>query len=111
MTTKVRMRYEPMREISGASVTGTYQAIGSPLNNPLQLIIFQNTTSQNARISLDGITDFLYLPANTSFVIDISTNSTFEDGLFLGAETTVFVKDDGVALGAGSIFVTAIYGT
>lgn len=110
MTTKVRLRYEPMREILGTAVTGSYQAIGTPLDNPLQLLVLQNTTSQNVRISLDGTTDFIYLPANTSFILDISSNSTFEDGFFLGAETSVFVKDDGVVVGAGSIFVTAVYG-
>ncbi len=57
MTFSGRIAYEARKSIDSAALTGTYQAIGTPLTNPSYILTLVNAGTTLVDISTDGTTD------------------------------------------------------
>jgi hypothetical protein len=101
------LTYGPLRLLSSASVTGSYQILGAPLEFSASIIKVVNDSSQLVTLSLDGITDNEVVPANSFFLYDITAAAPSGlSGTFLQKGTQLYVK--GTA-GTGTIYLVYMY--
>jgi hypothetical protein len=101
-------RFDSLRSLSSASVTGTYQAVGTAFGHPMRLVKMVNNSTQDVTVSFNGTTDNDYIPANSFALYDMTTNRSNAGGYFVfEVGTQVYIK--GTA-GTGTFYVTAVYG-
>lgn len=100
--------YEPLRSIDSASLTGTYQAIGTPLAHPASIVKLVNNSSVLVTISDDGINDVDVAPATSFWLYDYTTNTPPQgcNGGFKAKGTQYLVK--GTA-GTGLVYLSVQY--
>ena len=110
MSLAIRFQAEPIRSLAFGSISGTYMGIGAALSNPGRQFIISNFTDVELFFSFDGVDDHIVLAANTSFVNDISSNQTFNQGWFLAEGTRIYVKDTGSAASSGNVYISIFYG-
>lgn len=104
------VRYETLRTLGFASISGAYMGIGAAFQNPVRILKMTNTTNENLRVSFDGITDHDVVAANGYYVFDYTTNDAKKVGdLVQAAGQRIYVKDEGVAPTLGTVYVTVIY--
>lgn len=102
------IRFDSLRSFPSASLTGTYQQVGSVFGHPMRVVKFVNNTNQDVLVSYDAVNDNDFVPANGFTLYDVTTNAYNEGGKFVFQnETPIFVK--GTA-GTGTFYVVAAYG-
>ena len=69
-----RITWEPLRSIDSATLTGSYQAIGTALANPAIIVKMVNNSNTLVTISIDGVTDVDVAPANSFWLYDEDTS-------------------------------------
>lgn len=100
-----KIAWENMRTIESSTLTGSYQALGTPLANPSYIIKFISTSSTTVTLSIDGATDIDVIPTNGGFVYD-ETKYVGTSIQFIPKGTQFFVK--GTA-GTGTIYMVTQY--
>ena len=111
MNSSIRLLCEPQRTLAFGSIVAGYTGIGSPLNYPSRMLLFQNLTDALLQFSMDGVDDNFPLPANGQFILDVSTNSlTNLQGFFATKGQRFYVKQIEVPT-AGAVYVTSFYGS
>lgn len=100
-----RISWEPLRSIDSASLTGSYQALGTPLQYPSTTLKLVNNSTVLVTISIDGITDVDVAPANSFWLYDEDTSGN-PNPESVPAGTQVFVKG---SAGTGSIYLVSQY--
>jgi hypothetical protein len=104
--------WEPLRDISYASMAITYIGVGSPMANPIRLMKVYNQTDVTLFLSNDGINDKDFIPANSQFIYDIGSNTSTQGGwLVLNAGSRIYVRYPGSAPTVGGLLISVIYGT
>ncbi len=98
--------YEALKSIDSATLTGSYQPIGSPSTHPARIFKIVNGSSVVITISTDGSTDQDVLPAGTFVLYDIGTNKGQSAPEFCLPPTQFYVK--GTA-GTGLIYVVVLF--
>ena len=102
-----RIAWETLRSIDSATLTGSYQAVGTPLVYPSFILKLVNNSNALVTISIDGATDIDVAPAGSFWLYD---ESKYIPGISacpsIPAGTQIFVK--GVA-GTGLIYVVSQY--
>lgn len=93
-----RLRWETMRSISAAALTGGFDAVGTPLSNPSFILKMVNASDTLVQVSIDGSTYVDVLPANSFFLYDEKDD--------LPANTQIYVT--GTA-GTGTIYLVSQY--
>jgi len=106
----IRLRPEELRSLGFASISGTYAGIGASFDNPIKILFVQNLTDATLMFSLDGIDDHFPLVENGFILLDIGTNKSFEQGLFIAEGTRIYVKESGTPT-SGSVYVSVFYGS
>lgn len=104
-------RFDSIRSIAAASISGTYAAIGSPLTQNWREFRIVNKTDGDMFISADGTTDNFFLPANSFLLWDLSTNAppvSSSDSFVLALKTQFYVKQS-TAPTTGSLYIEGIY--
>ena len=87
---------------AAASITASYTLVGSIFGQGLINLIIVSTLDQPVQISLDGVTDWIPIPAGATLIIDLKSNlSAF------GGWRGVYVKQIGVPT-TGSLYVSGI---
>ena len=108
MTAPLIVRFDALRSLGFASISGTYATVGTPINHAVRLIKFQNTTNGNLTVSFDGTTDNEIIPAGGFALYDFGTNRREPDTSFvLQAGTQVYVKG---SPSSGTFYITVIFG-
>ena len=102
----VRVTWETLRSIDSATLTGAYQAIGTPLAHNCFLVKFINEAGNDVTISTNGVTDMDVCPAENFFLYDIGANASREGGISIAKGTQFYVK--GTA-STGLIYLVALY--
>lgn len=103
----LRIQYEELRSLAFGSISGTYAAIGTALDNPAILIKIYNGTDVDLLISTDAATDHDIIPSSATITLDVNTNRTSPSGLYFRKGDTFFTKQiGGGAPTTGSIFLT-----
>ena len=104
-----QLRIEALRTLAFGSVAAGYTSVGTPLVNPAQILILQNSTDAEVMFSFDGVTDHLALNPAQALVIDIAANKTQTDGFFLAEGEVLFVKRIDIPT-TGAVYFTNFYG-
>lgn len=64
--------FDTVRAVAGASITGTFAAVGAAFTYPARIIKVGNTTNDDLEISFDGTNPHDRLPPNSFAVYDMS---------------------------------------
>jgi len=110
MSFLVRVKWQPLRSLGFASISGVYMGVGAAFDVALRMLVIENLTNQTMLFSFDGVTDNFVLPAGSPVIFDFCSNKTIDDGFFIAEGTRVYVKDAGVAPTSGSVYVAAVSG-
>lgn len=102
-----KLKYEELRTIDSSTFTGSYQAIGTPLEHPASIVKLVNNSTVLVTISIDGTNDHDVAPASSFWLYDVTANHTTEYGsIFIPQETQYYVKG---SAGAGSVYLVVQY--
>src|SRR5574337_251097 len=102
LVSSVRVRYEPLRSLGFASISGSYAGVGTPFANPIRLLKVTNLTDAALLVSFDGVVDNDIVAANGFYLYDYSTNKADQAGFLeqpLG--TRLYVKQESSAATMG----------
>ena len=106
MSYSQRISWENLRSIDSATLTGSYQNLGTPLQHPGYIVKMVNNSTVLVTISIDGINDVDVLPANSFWLYDegkVGRDSAFPA---LPQGTQIMVKG---SAGTGSIYLVSQY--
>lgn len=105
---KVRIRPETLRSRDSSTFTGSYQTLGSALDNPCRIIKITNDSDQDILISWDGTNDHEYIPASSFLLLDFSSNRAGQSLLAVAEGTQFYVQGSS---GTGSVYLSSYYAT
>lgn len=106
----VRVRYEPLRSLGFAGISGTYAPVGLKFDNPVRILKVSNLTNANLKVSFDAVTDMDIAAANGYYLYDFGTNKSDAGGQFEQPAGNVFyVKSETGNPTSGTFYVTVIY--
>jgi hypothetical protein len=102
-----RIAWETLRSIDSATLTGSYQALGTALTNSSYICKMVNNSSSLVTVSIDGATDIDVCPGNSFWLYD---ESKFMNGVALAPalpqRTQFYVKG---SAGIGLIYLVTQY--
>ena len=110
MSLSIRLVPETVRSIGFASIGAAYMGVGTALDKPARLMVFQNLTDKAVMVSFDGVNDHLPLAANGYLIMDVTANKATDDGFFLAEGTRIYVKELTAPLTSGSVYVSIFGG-
>jgi len=99
-----RLAWETLRSIDSATLTGSYQALGTPLAHPSYILKMVNNSTVLVTISIDGINDVDVCPPSSFWLYDEDEGN--REHVALPANTQIHVKG---SAGTGSIYLVAQY--
>lgn len=102
-------RFDTLRSLGFASISGTYAALGTPLGHPARVFRISNATNGDMFISVDAVNDNFFLPSNSFVLYDIASDDDPEDKFRVSKGTQFYVKQS-TAPTSGSIYLELIYG-
>lgn len=100
------IQYETLRTLNSASLNGSFQAIGGPLQHACCIIKLVNNSTSLVSISVDGVNSHDVCPANAFFLYDVTSDSGTANSIEFANGTQFYVN--GTA-GTGSIYLIALY--
>lgn len=103
MAYTARIAWETLRSIDAATLTGSYQAVGTPLAQASYILKLVNNSNVLVTISIDGIVDIDVAPANSFWLYD-EYKDTYRESLPEG--TQIYVKG---SAGVGLIYLVSQY--
>lgn len=110
LVSSVRVRYEPLRSVGFAGISGVYASVGLPFSNPVRILKVTNLTDVVILISLNGIDDHDVVPAYGFFLYDYSSNKANAAGLLEQPQgDRIYVKAEGSLPLIGNLYVTVVY--
>lgn len=104
-------RADSILNIAHGSISGSYAAVGSPLQHNWRTLKISNNTDGDMLFSFDGTTNNLFVPAYGFTLYDLSTNAppiSEVDSLVLGLNTQFYVKQS-TAPTTGDIWIEGFY--
>ena len=93
-----RLRWENLRSINSATLTGGYDALGTPLDHAAFIVKMVNNANVTVTVSIDGVNDIDVCPAGSFWLYD-----EFND---LPAGTQFYVNG---SAGSGLIYLAVQY--
>ena len=109
MSFSKKILYETLRSINSATFTGSYQALGTPLDNPCTIVKIVNNSSVLVTVSVDGVNDHDICPLGSFFLYDVTGNSVSDDqsgSIFVPRRTQYYVKG---SASTGFVYLVAQY--
>lgn len=106
MSYSQRLTWETLRSIDSATLTGSYQAVGTPLAHPSYICKLVNNSTVLVTISIDGTNDVDVAPAGSFWLYDESKAGLNSAMPALPAGTQILVKG---SAGTGSIYLVTQY--
>jgi len=108
-----KAQFETQRTFDTASLSGTYQKVGTALTNPSVMLKLKNMSTVPIIISYDGTNDHETYPAGSGDVMDFGSDAQGVAGdnrLAFPAGTQVWVKwTSAAAAGVGLVAISNIY--
>ena len=101
-----RIAWETLKSIDSATFTGSYQALGTPLQHPSYICRLVNNSNVLVTISIDGINDMDVAPANSFWLYDEGKVGIAGAYPALPQGTQFMVK---AAAGLGSVYLVSQY--
>lgn len=100
-----------LRTIAFGDISGTFAAVGSPIDQNLRVFKVTNNTDGDMIVSLDGTTDNLFVPRNSFTLYDLSTNAppiSQVDNFPLEFNTQFYVRQN-TAPTLGDVWIEGFY--
>ena len=106
------VRFDAVRSIALASVTGSYLPLGNPFTHAMRVLHFINNTNGDMMISFDGVTDNVPLLAESFALYDLTSDQDIDEQFRYQNGTQIFVKYiTAPTLPAdGAVYLVAVYG-
>ena len=101
-----RLYPNPLKSIDSASFTGSYQALGTALENAVRIIKLTNNSTVLVTVSWDGINDHEILPAGSFLLLDASANKENSGVCEISQGTQFLVK---ASAGTGSVYLSSYF--
>ncbi len=101
-----RISWENLRSIDSATFTGSYQALGTPLQFPSYILKLVNNSSVIVTISIDGVNDIDIAPAGSYWLYDEGKVGSSSQVPAVPAGTQVYVKG---SASAGLVYLVSQY--
>lgn len=102
------VRVDGLRSLPAASISGTYQPVGSSFGFGMRLIKMINTCNADITVSFDGVNDNDYIPSGGFALYDLTTNKISSEPTFVFQPgTQVFAKGSPAT---GTFYVVCLYG-
>lgn len=105
-------RFEPLRRLGFAGISGAYATVGSPLDNPARAFCITNTTQGDLIFAFDsGDADGRIIVVAGSYKLwDVQSNINpqFDDKFVLPVGAQFYVKADTAAV-SGDVFIEILY--
>jgi hypothetical protein len=111
MTAK-KVKFDNLRSLGFASISGTYAAIGSALTVNPRIICFTNKTAGDMIISIDSANadGNLFIAAGSFKLFDLTANMVpGKDDNFVIAEGTQFYVKQVTAPVSGAVYIEILY--
>jgi hypothetical protein len=109
-TLAVRAAFDVQRSLAQASLSGSYQAIGMASAYPIRLLYILNDTNALVQFSVDAVHAAFVVQANGFILLDVCSDQSKSNGLFLPIGTTFYVKQIGTSSSGTGIYITLLYG-
>jgi hypothetical protein len=101
-----RIAWETLRTFDSATLTGSKQALGTPLLHPSYILKMVNTSDTLVTVSIDGVNDVDVCPANSFWLYDEGKVGMSGGFPALPANTQIYIT--GTA-GTGNIYLVTQY--
>ncbi len=102
MAYTTRIDWETLRSIDSATLTGSYQALGTPLLHPAYILKLVNNSTSLVTISRNGTSDIDVAPANSFWLYDEDEGGDTHESVPAG--TQIYVKG---SAGTGLIYLVS----
>lgn len=105
-----RAYFDEIRSLAFGSISGSYAAVGTPLDVNARGVCFTNLTQGNMMFTDDNTKDKIIVPAGTFKLWDIQANINPEqdDKFVLPINTQFYVKQITAPV-SGSVYIENIY--
>jgi len=97
-----------VQTVAFGSLTNAFVALGAAMPEPIRILKINNTTDADIYISFDGTTNNDVVVASSGMVLDVTTNKSVEQGMFLKQGTVFYVKYI-TAPTSGNVYLSAYY--
>ncbi len=101
-------RFDAYRILAFGSLSGTFAALGSPLDHVTRILKLVNTTDTDVIVSFDGTTLNDYVPALGFVLYDISSNAGSDGQFSLQKGTQIYVRQV-TAPTKGNVVAVCVY--
>jgi hypothetical protein len=101
-----RLAWETLRVLDSATLSGSYQALGTLLLFPSYILKLVNNSNVLVTISIDGLNDIDVAPSNSFWLYDEGKVGSAGAYPALPKGTQIFVKG---SVGVGSIYLVSQY--
>ena len=106
----LKIKFDTCRSLAFGSIVAGYTGVGTYLAYPARMVIIQNHTDASVWFSEDGIADAFPLLPNGQLVLDLATNKTQDQGLYMDAGSRLYVKRLVGVPSSGAVYFSVIYG-
>lgn len=104
MAYTTRLAWETLRVLDASTLTGGYDAVGIPLENPAYIVKLVNNSDTLVTVSIDGSTDIDVAPPNSYWLYDEDAGN--REHIALPANTQFYVNG---SAGTGNIYLVVQY--
>ncbi len=105
----IRLAAIEVQAVDFSDLTSSFVAMGDAMPEPIRILKVNNTTDSDIYISFDGVTAHDVIVASTAMVIDVTTNKSIEQGMFLSTGTVVYVEYVSTVPTYGTVYLSAYY--
>lgn len=107
-----RVNFEPMRTLAFGGISGTYAAVGDPLDNPCRVFCITNNTQGDMIFAVDNTVaaGHMFVAAGSYKLYDLQSNMNvqFDDKYVLPIGTQFYVKQDTAPVD-GDVWIEVLY--
>lgn len=107
-----RAFFEPLRTLAFGGISGTYAAVGSPLEHQVRVFCITNDTQGDMIFSLDNTVAagqmFVARGSYKLYDVQANMNAQFDDKYVLAVGEQFFVKQDSAPID-GAVYVECMY--
>lgn len=106
---QIRMTSIPVQVVDFGDISSSFTAFGDAMPAPIRILKIQNTTDADIYISFDGFISNDVVVAGSGMVLDITTNKSIDQGMYLPQETVFYLAYTGGAPTSGAVYLSAYY--
>lgn len=107
MSYTTKINWEELRSIDSSTFTGSFQALGTPLDHPAYILKLVNNSNRLVTISKDGTTSIDVAPSNSFWLYDEGKVDVSSAVPAVPKGTQIYVS--GLAGGTGLVYLVVQY--